>query len=71
MVQSTKHTTHKACSCRSCKISIKLTKEAEERRLRHIAKQGLKNIQLGADLDEPEIDRLDDTDVIGSIGNLR
>lgn len=71
MVQNTKQTAHKACSCRSCKQAIKLTKEAEERRLRHIAKQGLKNIQLSADLDEPEMDRLEDTDVVRSIGNLR
>lgn len=71
MVQNTKHTAHKACSCKSCKLTIKLTKEIEERRLRHIAKQGLKNINVGADLDEPEIDRLNDTDVVNSIGNLR
>lgn len=71
MVQNTKHTAHKACSCKSCNIAIKLTKETEERRLRRIAKQGLKNIQLGADLDESEIDRLDDTDVLNIIGNLR
>lgn len=71
MVQNTKRTAHKACSCRGCKMAIKLTKEAEERRLRHIAKHGLKNIKLGADLDEQEIDCLDDSDIINSIGNLR
>jgi len=71
VVHNTKQSAHKACSCRSCKMQIKLTKEAEERRLRHIAKQGLKNIKLSADLDEPELDRIDDTDVVNSIGNLR
>ncbi len=71
MVQSTKQTAHKACSCRSCKQAIKLNKELEERQLRHTENQKLRNLKLSAELDEPEMDRIEDVDVVRSISTLR